>query len=222
MNEVVSIPRLDPVQVNFITQVEFFVQKVVDEKDFEAGFDEINRLHEQGKTFARAIGVILEGMEEKWSPSEHEGESFYAVALRKTGLSPITVKRHVKIQKALASNVIPPEYLEQMEANHGEKELIQIANLIEGGYEMDDEDWRDLAEAAGEKEVGRIRRKIQNVEPRSNWLAISIDDRGVLKVHTTLGVRECGRLFVDDDDPAVEKAIARITGCAGIQPSSEY
>lgn len=222
MTDIVSIPRLDPAQVEFLTQTEAVVKQVVENRDFEYGFSEINRLHEYGKTFARAIGAILEGMEGVWKPSEHEGETFYNAALRRTGLSPITVRRHVKIQKALASGVIPPEYQEQIEANHGEKELVQIANLIEGGYELKDEDWRDLAEAAGEKEVGRIRRKIQNVEPRSNWLAISIDDNGRLFVHTVRGHREMGRLFVDDNDEDVKKAINRITGCAGIQPASEY
>jgi hypothetical protein len=222
MTDIVSIPRLDPVQVQFLTQTESIVKEVVESRDFDKGFDFINELHEQGKTFARAIGVVLEGMEGAWKPSEHDGESFYAAALRKTGLSPITVKRHVKIQKALASGVIPPEYQEQIESNHGEKELIRIANLIEGGFEVDDEGWRDLAEAAGEKEVGRIARKIQGVEPRSNWLSISIDVNGRLFVHTSTTHREIGRLFVDDEDPAVQKAINRITGCAGIQPASEY
>lgn len=219
MNEIVSIPRTDVIQSDFLTTTEAVVRRVVERKDFESGFQFINDLHAQGRAFDDAIGMMLNGMYEIWNPDEHDGEKFGQAALRKTGLKPVTIYRHIKIQKALP--LVPEDYREEIQEK-GVKEKIQIAELVAGGYEVTEENWRDLAEAPDEKEVGRISRKIRGVEPRSNWLAISIDDRGVLRVHTVRGVRECGRLFVDDDDQDVQKAISRLIGCSGVAPASEY
>lgn len=222
MNDITPAPRLDPTHLDFLTRTEQIVQEVVESKDFEAGFGFINDLTEHGKTFDRAKGMMLEGLESVWNPAEQEGETFYAAALRKTGLSPITVERHIKIQKLLTSNAIPEQYREPIEANHGQKELIRIANLVEGGYEIEEDDWQKISDVRGEKEVGRVTREITGKPPRSNWLSITMDARGVLYEHTNGGTRECGRLNIHDDHPDVQKAINRITGCAGIQPASEY
>lgn len=219
MNDIVSIPRTDIIQSKFLTDTTEIVEQVKKSKNFEAGFQFIKDLRAQGLAFDDAIGMMLNGMNEIWTPSEHEGESFKAAAMRETGLSPITIYRHLKIQQALPQ--IPEEFREEIQ-NKGQKEKIRIAELVVGGYEVTDENWRDLAEAPDEKEVGRITRKVKKEEPRSNWLAISLDDKGVLRVHTTRGVRELGRLNTWDDDQDVQKAINRITGCAGISPSSEY
>lgn len=219
MTDIVSVPRTDIVQVEFLSNTAAIVKEVVENRDFDSGFRFIKDLRAQGMAFDDAIGMMLNGMNEIWIPSEHEGEQFKSAAQRETGLSPITVYRHLKIQQALPH--VPEEFQEEIQ-NKGQKEKIRIAELVVGGYEITNENWRDLAEAPDVKEVGRIARKVKNEEPRSNWLAISLDDRGVLRVHTVRGVRECGRLNTSDDDGDVQKAIARITGCAGIQPSSEY
>lgn len=218
-DEIITVPRTDIIQSDFLKETEALVQQVKESKNFDGGFQFINDLHSQGRAFDDAIGMMLNGMNDVWIPAEHEGEKFGQAALRKTGLKPVTVYRHLKIQQALPH--IPDDFREEIQ-DKGIKEKIQIAELVRGGYEVTEENWRDLAEAPDEKEVGRIARKIKGVEPRSNWLAISIDDNGVLRVHTVRGVREVGRLYVYEDDADVQKAIARITGCSGIQPSSEY
>lgn len=218
-NEVVSIPRIDPIQADFLSQTETLVKQVVDSKNFDGGFQFINDLHAQGRAFDDAIGMMLNGMSEIWLPEEHEGERFEQAARRKTTLALVTVQRHLKIQKALP--FIPEDYREEIQ-DKGFKAKIRVAQLVEGGYEVTEENWRDLAEAPDEREVDRISREIRGVEPRSNWLSISIDSNGRLFVHTVRGHRECGRLYVEDDDPDVKKAISRLTGCSGVQPSTEY
>lgn len=222
MNEVVSAPRLDPTHVDFLSRTEQIVFDVVLSLNFDKGFDFINDLTEHSKTFETAKGMMLEGMEKVWVSSENEGETFYAAALRRTGLSPITVERHIKIQRLLSSDAIPDQYREVIESNHGQKELIKIANVVEGGFDIDVDDWKSLSNVRGEKAMGEAIRKITKREPRSNWLAITIDTRGVLFEHTIRGVRECGRLNVHDNDKDVQNAIKRVRGCAGIVPASEY
>jgi hypothetical protein len=218
VDDIVSIPRTDIVQTEFLTQAEVVVREVVENKNFDAGFQFINDLHAQGKAFDDAIGMMLNGMSEAWIPDEHDGEKFEQATLRKTGLAPVTVQRHLNIQKALPS--VPDEYREEIQ-KMSFREKIQVANLIHGGYEITQENYRDLAEAIDDKDVRRIARKIKGVEPRSNWLSITMDEHGVLTVHTVRGHVEVGRLNTWDDNPDVQKAIARLTNC-GVEPQREY
>lgn len=217
--DVISVPILDPKYTAFIEGVEKIVQDVKDNKAFEQGFQFINDLLVQGKALDDSIGMMLNAMNDVWEPEKYDGKSFEDATLHETGLRKVTIQRHIKVQRALP--VVPVEYREEIQEK-GFKEKIRIAQLVEGGYEVTEEDWRDLAEAPDAKEVDRISRKIRGAEPRSNWLAISINDNGVLRVHTVRGTRECGRLNSWDDDPDVQKAISRLLGCTGVQPTTEY
>lgn len=218
MNQVVTVPRTDIVQSEFLTSAEVIVRDVVESKNFDAGFQFINDLYAQGKAFDDAIGMMLNGMNDIWEPDEHEGERFEQATLRNTGLKPVTVQRHLKVQKALP--LVPDEYREEIQGK-GFKTKIQIANLVDGGYEITNEDWRDFAEAPDEKEIGRIARKVKGVEPRSNWLSITIDENGVLTAHSVRGHFEIGRLNVWDETDEVQRSISRLTNC-GVEPESEY
>lgn len=218
MTDIVSVPRTDVVQAEFLVSTEAVVHDVIATKNFDAGFQFINDLHAQGRAFDDAIGMMLNGMNEIWNPSEHEGERFEQATLRYTGLKPVTVQRHLKVQKALP--IIPEDYREEIQGK-GFKTKIQIANLVEGGYEITNENWRDFAEAVDEKEVGRIARKVKDVPPRSNWLSITIDDNGVLVAHSVRGHFEVGRLNVWDDTDEVHRSISRLTNC-GVEPKEEY
>lgn len=219
MTDIVTIPVLDPIYTDFVGGVEKIAQEIVERKDFEAGFLAIEKMLVYVKAADDSIGLVLNGMSEIWNPNEHDGESFESAIERRTGIKPITVQRHLKIQKALP--YVPEPYREEIQ-DKGFKAKIRVAQLVEGGYEMTDENWRDIAEAPDEKEVDRISRSIRGVEPRTNWLAISIDENGVLVAHSTRGHFEVGRLNVWDDNPDVVKAISRLTSCTGVQPAKEY
>lgn len=220
-SEITPVPVVSIEHIDFIKETKKILEGVKETKDFEAGFDFINQLHEKGRSFATAIGIMLEGMEPIWIPEEHEGESFKAAAVRNTDLSPVTIQRHIKIQRALESDVIPEVFRDDIQVM-GQKSLIQIAELVVSGRELTHKDWKELSDAADEREVGRVVRKIKKVAPRSNYLAITIDERGHLWEHTAKGSRQCGVLFVQDKHPDVQKAIERLRGCGGILEKVDY
>ena len=219
MTDIVSVPRTDILHTQFLTQAEAVVLEVKKNKDFDMGFAFVRTMKEMKRTLDDGTGLALNGMAEVWEPAEHDGETFEQAVIRETGLDKYTVQRHLKVQRTLP--LIPDEYREEV-AGMSLNAKTRVAELIEGGYEMEEEDWLKIVESPSLKDVERVTREIKGVEPRSNWLAISIDDNGVLMVHTVRGHFECGRLNVWDDNPDVQKAISRLTSCTGVRPSTEY
>lgn len=217
----VEIIQRDDVSLDLESETRRILDDVVRTRNFDAGFAYINELHDQGKRFVGAIGVMIEGMEKEWIPSEHEGQTFLQAAVTKTELHATTIKRHSKIQRFLDSDIIPDNVREKI-SEAGQKSLVRIANLVDR-VEVSDKNWNKIAEVAyDEKSLGVVLRKIEKVEPRSNWLAISMDENGRLFKHTKRGTKQIGKLFIQDDDKDVQKAIERITGCAGILDTVEY
>ncbi len=206
----------------FLKEAKKILKDVVSTKNFEEGFNFINDLQEKGKSFARSISIMLDGMEKAWVPSEHEGETFLEVSVRKTGLHPTTIIRHSKIQRLLESGIVPEEHYESIE-QAGEKSLIQVANTVERGFELTNKDWLKLAEASGDdRKVGQIVRKIKGEAPRSNFYMITINKHGVLFGHSSSERKEIGRLSVNTGDPFIQKGVDRLTSCSGVQESVEY
>lgn len=219
MTDIVSVPRTDIVQVEFLMNAEQVVKDVVANKDFETGFQFINDLHAQGSAFDDAIGMMLNGMGEVWTPDEHEGESFRDAIARTTNLSQATIRRHLKIQKALP--YIPSEYREEFQ-EMDIKSRERVAELFVSGWEMENSDIRDLVEAPNHREVDRVARRIQGKEPRSNYTCFSIDENGLVYIHTGGQHRQLGRLFVESDDPIVKKGVDIIVSRSKIEDHVEY
>jgi len=220
--EIISVPATSLAHTEIVESLGKIFQTYADSEDFEGGFGLICDLEERGRSFDRAKSIGFEILEGAWRPEKHEGESFLSAAVRKTGLDPTTIKRHVKIQKLLKSGKIPEEEYESIEQS-GEKSLVQVANLVDAGYELEPEDWLAISEASGDdRKVGMIARKIKKVPPRSNYLAITINDKGVLVAHTATSHEEIGKLYVNSDSLVVQKGISRLTNCSGVLPSIEY
>lgn len=209
------------VQINFLTKTEEILNNVVSTGDFDAGFNFINDMFEQGEVFSKSISVMLKGMEDAWGNFDHDGETFLQAAVRRTPLSAETVRRHTKIQRLLESDVIPSEFRDRVEEMDA-KSLRDIANTIERGFELSSNDWQHVTDAGGDRGVRRELQKIKGEAPRSNFLAITIDERGVLVAHTANEHLEFGRLDVSSDEPSIQKAILRMTSCAGVLQKDEY
>lgn len=192
----------------------------VDSGDMDAGFDAVNFLYEKGVEVGGAIGKIVSAMEKKWI--NPEGEKFLDALARRTPLHPTTIKNHLVVNKLLDSGTIPEHVLPAIKSAD-QKTIIRIAKTAEG-YDLDVEDWEKIAEAAysGEKSTSMVIRKITGEKPRSNWMLLTIDERGIITEHTAEGAKEVGKLHINNSDPDVQKAIKRIVNGANIQDKVEY
>lgn len=213
------VPRTDIVHTEFLTETESVAREIKETKNFDKGFHFVRLMKRMRQTLDDGTGVVLNVMADIWEPDEHDGESFEQATVRETGLELVTIQRHLKIQRT--QTLIPEEFQDDV-ADMPFRSKIQIAGLVEGGYEMDEDDWKEIVRQPSDKDVAKVARRIKGVEPRSNWFEITIDSNGVLMCHSVRGHFEVGRLNVYDDNPDVQKGIARLTSCTNVIPAQEY
>lgn len=217
-NSAVSKVSLEPAE--FVRQAKHILKKVVSENNFEAGFDFIERVAEMGEAFNRATSIMLTGMDKAWKPADHEGETFLQKTYRRLGLSPETIVRHTRNQNLTSQ--IPGEFREAIELSP-ENCRIQIANLLEDGYEIAHKDWQALSEVAGDRRmVGKIARSIKGVAPRTNWSMFTVDENGIIVKHTKDQHEVVGELYVFEESKFVLDGIESIKRRADIKPSIKY
>jgi hypothetical protein len=218
VTDIVSVPRTDIVHTEFLTQTESVVQEVKRTKDFNTGFAFIRLMKEMKRTLDDGTGIVMNGMAEIWKPEEHDGEDFEAAVVRETGLDEQTIKNHLKVQRN--APLVPEDFREEISLLPF-RSKIKVAELVEEGYEMSDDDWLNIIQHPSSEEVGAISRQIKGVEPRTNWLEILEDENGVLYAHSIRGMFELGRWNSWDDTPEIQKGIKRLRN-GKVKPKRKY
>lgn len=207
-------------QDEFLEQTEFILAKVIETRNFDIGFDYVNRLMAGRDVIDKSTAIVLDGMDKEWIPSEHEGESFYDATVRLTSLDKYTLGNKLSIQNLLNSDVIPKEYKEQIESLD-QKSLIRIAKTVEQGYEVDRDDWKKWSDTPDYREVEKIARDVTGKPPRSNFVSHWYDEHGVIYAWVNGRVVEAGRLNMDDD-PDVVKQRDVLIARSKMTPKVEY
>jgi hypothetical protein len=220
VNEIIPLPAPSPVE--FLRETKKILKVVVSTGNFDQGFDWINLVNEMGEAFEKSKSIMLDGMDRAWKPEKHEGETFLQAAVRKTGFSPETITRHMKNRSLLNGGAIPDEYKKIIELAP-ENCQVQIANLIEDGFEPTGKDWQAISEYARDRRMlGKVVRKIRKVEPRTNWSMFTMDENGNIVRHSKDLHEHIGSLDIFSDSEFVLAGIEKMKRLADIKPSVEY
>jgi len=222
MTDAISISRVSLEPVEFIRQSKKILKNIVSTKNFEAGCEFIVKMDEMGEAFNQAKAIMIGGMDKAWRPVENDGETFLQFIVRKTSLSPETIIRHTRNHNLSESGVIPGEFRQAIEFAP-ENCRLQIANLVEDGYEPTKKEWLALSEVAKDRRmVGKLVRKIRKVEPRTNWSMFTVGDDGIVWRHSKDKHEVCGELYVFSDSEFVLAGIEKMKRLADIKTSVEY
>ena len=215
-----SVAKVSLEPIDFVRQSKRILKEIVETKNFDAGCDFIVKMGEMGEAFNRATEIMLSGMDKAWKPDENGGETFMQFIVRKTSLSPETIVRNTRNHSLSAK--IPGEFRETIDLAP-QNCRIQIANLIEDGYELEHKDWLALSEVAGDRRrVGQIARKIKGVAPRTNWSMFVIDEKGFLWAVTKENREIIGELYVFSDSEFVLDRVEKAKRLLDAKPSIEY
>ena len=91
-----------------------------------------------------------------------------------------------------------------------------IANTIAQGYELEEHDWQELAEAPDYSSVQIRCRDIKGQPPRKNSLQLFLNPAGEIWAYQQEQRYLIGYLEIESDKETVKKAIERITKASGI------
>jgi hypothetical protein len=133
-----------------------------------------------------------------------------------TGLHPHTTERYVKVWSMFAQRHIP-EHLESEFRQKNIKDLIPIANALHQGYDIDEENWEELAYAPDYATVAKVvRDDIKNVEPRKNTLQLYLKRDGTVVAYKGQQQENVAWLDLESENELVQQAVERIKRNSGM------
>lgn len=205
----------------FVKLAERVIDTCLQEKSFDFAFASLEGFRSVNKDSSLAVCRILHGVNSHWDEFEHE-ETFIQEAIRKTGYSRLTIERYISVWELLTGEYIPSEFRDCVQ-NQTMRQLVKEASLvIDQGYELEHDDWRDLSEAIDEHRVAEVSARIKGKPRNKNHMSLKIGDDGWVVAHQEDKEENVGQLFIDSESPLVQKAVKRILDSAGISKRSEY
>lgn len=162
-----------------------------------------------------ALAKLLHGMRSIWNKLNIDDVDDKTLVREQLGIEPVTFKRYVQTWTMFDQGYVPKD-LSQRIMQRPMKDLVAISSCVAHGFEPTKAQWRELASASNNAEVREILRKIKGTPPKKNSVTILLDKDGTLHVMNGKGKHFVGNLVIDDKDPLVAKAVARIISHSGI------
>lgn len=197
-----------------LDKVEQIIHEAIAEKDAHKALNLCKTLREISQLSGLGLAKALHLIYINW---ENFGmtDNFEAVAYEYLGLHKITVTNYVRIWGMFEDKVVPEAHTEAL-MQHNIKDLVPIANTIAQGYEIEDADWEELADAPDYSTVQIITRDIKGQPPRKNSLQLFLNPSGEIWAYQQDQRYLVGYLEVESKRETVVKAIERIKKSAGI------
>jgi len=197
-----------------LNRVEEIIAEAVAEKDASKALNLCKTLREISQLSGLGLAKALYLIYKNW---ENFGltDNFENTAYEYLGLNKITVTNYVRIWSMFDEKVVPEEYAEPL-MQHNIKDLVPIANTIAQGYELEEHDWEELADAPDFSSVQIKCRDIKGQPPRKNSLQLFLNPAGEIWAYQQDQRYLVGYLEIETDKETVKKAIERITRAAGI------
>ena len=197
-------------------RIDKIIQQSVEEKNGYIALDACRDLVAVARLSGIALAKALYKIKQNWHHYDIR-EDFDDYVWEYVGLHKATVTRYVRIQKELFESVaLPSETVEQLQQKNI-KDLVPIANAVEDGVEITDEQWEEILSAPDFYTVSRIiREDVRGNEPRRGSVVLMMDEIGTLWAFCNEQRFFVGSLECNDEDETVQKAISRICRGAGI------
>jgi len=193
-------------------------QKIRESVEKRSAFIALNicrELKAVGQVAGLGLAKTLYQIKQNWENYDDVGDNFEDTISDYAGINVRTVERYIRVWKMKEDNIVPKE-LEKDIFDRNIKEIIPIANAINQGYEIEDDEWQELADAPDLNTVGGIMRDIKGQPPRKSALQIVMDRDGTLNAIQAGEFGYVGFLNVDEDNEVAQKAIARLVSSGGI------
>ena len=150
-------------------------------------------------------------------------DSFIEVMKSYSGLTSETViTRYIHIWELFESGSIPDEYKDELKQKPI-NDLVPLINMLNSGYEPDENQWVDLVEAENHFRVSEVVREVKGTEPTDRALYYVLDKvSGILYAIKAKHKYIVGRLNMATKDDVVQQAIMRLLDKLNVKIVEEY
>ena len=204
--------RFDPRPI--LDEVETFYQEARATGDAEVVLDRAKSYISNFRMSGLALAKLLYLLKRDWA-EYNMGDTFEDTIYDVLGISKLTVNRYIGVWSLFAENLTPADLSMKLQ-NKPMKSLIPMAKTVEQGFEVEEEEWQELANAPDDATIRGILREIKGQAPRKGGLTIVLKRNGDLIAYIDGTQYSVGYLEVDTTLQPTQKAIERIVSSAGI------
>lgn len=196
-------------------RVDEIIAESIEKKDAFIALNLCRQLYGVSKVSGLSLAKALYFTNINWTVYE-VGDEFENVIQEYTGLHPHTVDRYIHIWKMFEDEDVPLHLVHDLQ-QRSTQELAPVALTIKQGYEIEDEQWEEIAEATNRAEIATILREdVKHKPPRKSLLQIYMDRDGSLWAFKDNQRKFVGSLEINDDAEIVQKAVNRILTASGV------
>ena len=197
-----------------LDKIEKMIMDSIENNDYLKAIHICTQLIQITKLSGLALAKSLYLIKSNWSKFSIN-DNFEDVLTSRTGLTKATIQRYTSVWSMYDKGLIPELYVDNIRQMNI-KSQIPIAQALDAGYEIDDEEWEELADATDFSTVNAMLRDIKGKEPRSHALVLMMDRDGGIKAIKKDQQKYVGWLNISDEDEIVQQAISRITRGGGV------
>ena len=218
-DELLLVGSLDqPLQIDngwMLDRVDEIIAQSIQEKNAYIALNFGKLLRQAAQVSGLGLAKLLHTIKQNWSNYDID-ESFDDIAYVHIGIHKTTVSNYVEVWQMFYGGHVPKE-IEPEIKQRNIKDMIPIAKAIKQGYEIDDKDWQNLADAPDHYTLARIVQEEIREEPRrKSSLMLFEDEIGSLWAWKNNQKLFVGSLEVNSDEEIVQQAIERIRKGAGV------
>lgn len=197
-----------------LDKIEKMIMDSIENNDYLKAIHICTQLIQVTKLSGLALAKSLYLIKSNWDKFSIK-DNFEDVLTSRTGLTKATIQRYTSVWSMYDKGLIPELYVDNIRQMNI-KSQIPIAQALDAGYEIDDDEWEELADATDFSTVNAKLREIKNKEPRSHALILMMDRDGGIKAIKKDEQRYIGWLNVSDENKIVQQAIERLKRGGGI------
>jgi len=197
-----------------LDKVDEIVAESLERKDAYYALNSCRALKQIAQLSGIALAKFFYLIKQNWD-EYGIGDDFDDVAFDYVGVHKATVDKYVRVWKMHTENLIPNTVSDDIRKRNI-KDQIPIAIAVDQGYDIEEDDWQELADAPDFTSVSAKIREIKGKEPSKSALLVFISGDGTLTAQQEGETEFVGYLNVDDAGLIAEKAIQRIVRSAGV------
>ena len=198
----------------FLSNVKSHLVSAIESKNVNKAFGIIKQLRLASQLSGLSLAQALWIIRDSWRSFDIDGD-FAEVAFERIGLHKSTVREYCRVWDLFEEGYVP-NHLEGRFKSKNIKDLKYIANTVSRGFDIEQDDWEDLANAPDYSTVSKKIREIKGVEPKKGSLQIYLEDDGTINAYYNERIVYVGFLDVESVDSIVQKTINRIVNGSGM------